>query len=709
MHPPSCSFTLPGLRRFRCRTGAFSLLLVLALLLPGCSGDGVPDAPLGTPPPPPTRPGDGLLERSVLQDVVDRQVERDGQALRAFLAHEDPGVRARAAFALASVQDPEAGQDLAELLEDPVAAVREDAAFALGQLPGEGYGAVLLQALAEEEDAAVRLRLLEAVGKVGGSSALAGLLEAELRGEETGALHLALARMGIRGVTTPASVSLLVEGLRSQAEGARTRAAYYFGRSTDPQPWAARAREIRGVLDSLPPRDPLAIHLLKGLARLDDPADTPRFLWWMESSPDWRVRAEAAAANTGRTADPAVRGQVFQALEDPSTHVAVNAAGVLAGSRQIPPREREELKDWVENHPDQWQRAGPILDLLGRMGEGAFLRSWLERWEESQVEPRTRGLGAMAFVPGEETTRTLVEALESPRPRIRATAMGALARRWRVERQDTSKHDLYFKAFARGVGMGDPGTVYVAAPALADSIFQSMGSVELLIQEYGTLELPEDLEGMQAILRALGQTGSPAAEVFLEEVLRRPDRALRQEAARALSNLRGQEVDVGVEAGEAERRVNWEGLAALGPRPRLVLETEKGTVRLVLLAENAPLTVQTIAGFAAEGLYDGVPFHRVVPNFVVQGGDFARQDGFGGPGFSIRSEFTHLPYHRGVVGMASAGKDTEGSQFFITHSMQPHLEGSYTAFGWVEEGMDVVDRLYVGDRIVTARVEDGGS
>ena len=98
----------------------------------------------------------------------------------------------------------------------------------------------------------------------------------------------------------------------------------------------------------------------------------------------------------------------------------------------------------------------------------------------------------------------------------------------------------------------------------------------------------------------------------------------------------------------------------------------------------------------------------MVPNFVAQGGDFTRKDGFGTPDFRIRSEFTQTPYRRGVLGMASSGKDTEGSQFFVTHSMQPHLEGSYTSFGWVQEGMDVVDLLYEEDRILSARVEPGG-
>jgi cyclophilin family peptidyl-prolyl cis-trans isomerase len=98
------------------------------------------------------------------------------------------------------------------------------------------------------------------------------------------------------------------------------------------------------------------------------------------------------------------------------------------------------------------------------------------------------------------------------------------------------------------------------------------------------------------------------------------------------------------------------------------------------------------------GFYSGLNFHRVVPNFVVQGGD-PRGDGWGGPGYAIRSEFSTLSYLTGSIGMASAGKDTEGSQFFITHSPQPHLDGRYTLFGRVVSGQDVVDRLLVDDRL----------
>jgi peptidylprolyl isomerase len=315
----------------------------------------------------------------------------------------------------------------------------------------------------------------------------------------------------------------------------------------------------------------------------------------------------------------------------------------------------------------------------------------------------------MAFVPTAAATRYLMDAARSPQPRIRATALGGLARRFRAERNDPSAVSAYFQVFTEGLRTGDPSAVFVCAPALADSLFVAMGSVEALREAYEASDLPEDLEGMQAILRALGATGAPETERLLRQEMASATGALRVAAAQGLSALTGEDVEAPADVVERGREVDWEALSTLGSRPRLVLETEKGTVTLVLDAESAPLTVQTVAGFAREGLYDDTPFHRVVPNFVVQGGDFARQDGFGGPGFSIRSELTGIPYRRGVLGMASAGKDTEGSQFFITHSMAPHLDSGYTSFGWVETGMDVVDVLYEEDRILTARVEAGGA
>jgi cyclophilin family peptidyl-prolyl cis-trans isomerase/HEAT repeat protein len=685
-------------------------VLGFVLLTGGCGPQGPPDRALGTPPPPPVRPSDGLLRRETLQRLVDFQVDRDGGALIGLLADPDAVVRARAAFALASVQDPAAGPPLSGLLTDPEAPVRRDAAFALGQLSDARYGGVLLGALRKEADPDVRRRIFEAVGKVGDELVLERLVELDLPPGESALRNLAVSRMGVRGVVLPSAVRHLVEELRNPDPRARENAGYFFGRSTATGQWATFAPRVRAALDSLPPDDPLAMHLLLGLASLGDPQDTPRFLWWLRMSPDWRIRTNAARGMGPRTADPRVRKGLMDALGDPSTHVAYSAASALTSVSRLPPGEGNDLKSWVESHWEDWRRAGPILALLGRQGQGEFILDWLDRWGEEDVIPRTRGLGALAFVPGAEAFDVLVEAAGSESSRIRGTALGGLARRWRVERNDSTTHARYFQVFSRGLQTRDPASTYVAAPALADSVFLALGSLDLLRETYEDMSLPGDLDGMLAILEALGETGAPEAEAFLRQEMEDPNHSIRETAARALAGLRGEEIDPppgGVSP--AEKTIDWESLGHLGSGPRLILQTEKGEVTLVLDTEGAPLTVQTIAGFAMEGKYDGVPFHRVVPNFVVQGGDFTRKDGYGGPGFEIRSEFTEIPYRRGVLGMASSGKDTEGSQFFITHSMQPHLDGAYTAFGWVEDGMDVVDLLYEEDLIVSARVEPGSA
>ena len=142
---------------------------------------------------------------------------------------------------------------------------------------------------------------------------------------------------------------------------------------------------------------------------------------------------------------------------------------------------------------------------------------------------------------------------------------------------------------------------------------------------------------------------------------------------------------------------------------KAVLTTEKGTFTIDLLPEDAPLTVDNFVKLARSGYFNGLEVHRVVPNFVMQDGD-PRGDGNGGPGWSIRCEINMVPYERGAVGMALSGKDTGGSQWFVTHSPQPHLDGGYTVFGRVNEpGMKVVDTIVRGDRIVAVKIIEGNS
>ena len=152
------------------------------------------------------------------------------------------------------------------------------------------------------------------------------------------------------------------------------------------------------------------------------------------------------------------------------------------------------------------------------------------------------------------------------------------------------------------------------------------------------------------------------------------------------------------------RMPDWERLQELGSRPYWRLETNKGEVVVRLDPLSAPFTVSSIDSLTRAGAYDGVAFHRVVHNFVIQGGDVGRGDGFGGPGYTIPTEPSLKSFERGAVGIASSGTDTEGSQYFVMHQWAPHLDADYTLFGTVVSGMDVVDRIQVGDLVIAASI-----
>jgi len=131
-----------------------------------------------------------------------------------------------------------------------------------------------------------------------------------------------------------------------------------------------------------------------------------------------------------------------------------------------------------------------------------------------------------------------------------------------------------------------------------------------------------------------------------------------------------------------------------------------GEITIEFFPGDAPKTVENFVTLAKQGFYNGLAFHRVVPGFVVQGGD-PKGNGTGGPGYTIKAEFNSRRHVRGSVAMArSQHPDSAGSQFYITYGAQPHLDGSYTVFGQVTSGMEHVDRIKQGDRMRTVTVSE---
>ena len=236
--------------------------------------------------------------------------------------------------------------------------------------------------------------------------------------------------------------------------------------------------------------------------------------------------------------------------------------------------------------------------------------------------------------------------------------------------------------------------------------------VERLVQAYQRAENDPFNDARLSAVAALGAIAgaSPTGRLrvatrFVGAVTRPTDYLVRRLADDTLPDAReawGSALPIATGRTAAEYRDvarRWLAPALTGQRnPRVTLETDRGTLEIELLPAEAPLTVAAFLGLVERRFFDGTRWHRVVPNFVVQDGD-PRGDGWGGPGFVLRDEVNPVRYDVGTVGMALSGPDTGGSQYFITHSAQPHLDGIYTVFGRVAAGGAVLDAIAQGDRI----------
>jgi cyclophilin family peptidyl-prolyl cis-trans isomerase len=209
-------------------------------------------------------------------------------------------------------------------------------------------------------------------------------------------------------------------------------------------------------------------------------------------------------------------------------------------------------------------------------------------------------------------------------------------------------------------------------------------------------------DAVLSIIDALGKQKTSASNEAIKKSLQSKDPLVRRRAAVVLkaNNLGDFASSVGTVKTSNTRADYQRALARAGHSVQAVVTTSKGSFTIEFLPRDAPLTVDNFIRLAQRGYFRGITIHRVVPNFVIQDGD-PRGDGNGGPGYQIRCEINQVPYERAAVGMALSGKDTGGSQWFVTHSRQPHLDGGYTVFGTVSSGMDVVDNIVRGDVIRT--------
>jgi cyclophilin family peptidyl-prolyl cis-trans isomerase/HEAT repeat protein len=243
--------------------------------------------------------------------------------------------------------------------------------------------------------------------------------------------------------------------------------------------------------------------------------------------------------------------------------------------------------------------------------------------------------------------------------------------------------------------------------------------------DFAVSEDKEINDAQLAILDAAVKKNKVTSKKILIKALNSPDFLVRQKAIQLIkqndlpkdfSNIEGKfetlkpyDPKTGTKLGQILNTQADYVRAVSRKSARAILTTEKGTFAIEFAPEDAPLTVDNFIKLARANYFNGLTIHRVVPNFVMQDGD-PRGDGNGGPDWEIRDEINMIPYERGAVGMALSGKDTGGSQWFVCHSPQPHLDGGYTVFGRVNEtDMKVVDNLVRGDKILSVKIVEGTS
>lgn len=253
--------------------------------------------------------------------------------------------------------------------------------------------------------------------------------------------------------------------------------------------------------------------------------------------------------------------------------------------------------------------------------------------------------------------------------------------------------EVIFKALE----LNDRGVAFAAGGLLANDELFVKDDFQQINDALSTFRLPEDIEVYQAFGGLYKQRFEEQAEPVIDSLASLGYVPLNRSLKQA-----GWDIEVPKGSETEFRTPNWNRLWKIGSQPVWVLETKKGVIKVQMKTLSAPATVSAIDSLSLAGAYNGVPFHRIVPNFVIQGGDIERQDGFGGPDFIIPTEASETEFGRGAAGIASAGIDTEGSQYFFMHQWKPHLNGRYTLFGNVIEGMDVVDRILPGDKVLNA-------
>jgi cyclophilin family peptidyl-prolyl cis-trans isomerase/HEAT repeat protein len=656
---------------------------------------------LRVPAPPPAQPLPANARKKPIAPVAPPDLLK-------LLVDPEARIRRRAALAVGRVGLPEGVEPLEAMLKDTDPDVRQMAAFALGLLADKRAEPALTAALQDEEPR-VRGRAAEALGLIGDAAAANAVGQMAAAYVKQGAVA-SLAPDDEQFPATPAADAVRLglfalvrlkawDPLASAVLDASGRAvsrwwpiAWSLQRINDKRALTAlqQLAEGQGIYTTA--------FAARGLGAIPDRSSVPVLLRLLTSAkgqvPVTVSVVRALAQIGGAEASAAVLRTLNADGIDPNVALeAVEALGTLRDRNALP---------YIQNlMTDKWptMRAAATRAAAHIDPEG-FLITLSGMDIDSNWVVRAALADVLATLPPEMAAGRLQQMLKDPDRRVYPSVLSAL-----VKLKAPGVDQMALSA------LKDPDFGVRAAAAEAVGELKPAGGAAALREAYRAGEGDANYTARAAALTALAKYGTPEAASTLRAAFADKDWAVRMHAA---DLIRSQDPSAAADAQTAIRPVPSAPIAAynspdlIGPpySPHVYIETSKGTIEIELAVLDAPQTTQNFMALARKGFFNGLQIHRVVPDFVVQDGD-PRGDGSGGPGYTIRDELNDRPYLRGTVGMALDWRDTGGSQFFITHSPQPHLDAKYTVFGHVVKGMDVVDRLQQLDTIQRVTVWDG--
>jgi cyclophilin family peptidyl-prolyl cis-trans isomerase/HEAT repeat protein len=617
-----------------------------------------------------------IFHDEMMQMIYTLQDNRDTQTLVPVLKDRHPGHRKAAALALASVQDKAAIQPLATLLGDNNIEVRSACAYALGQIGDPEAEPLLIKALDKEESAQVKGYILEALGKCGTDQGLAFLISLDLsKGEELLRVGQTrgIYRYSLRDKVLDQGTEKILDLLeKNDSPDITITAGNYLARlkGIDLTPHYRRLLALAQQKTCIFTRANLAL----ALGKAQHP-DVPVFLKTLLAKPhDYRIQVNTVRAlENFPYAD--VKDAVFTALANDNPHVAFQAA------------EYFKAKGTEVDAPLYRQAAEKIADFRARAGMWAAALKYAPKdnrngvidaivsayRQTALIYEKASLLAALAEAPSAHAF-VAEQAFSSSEKVIQSQAIATLVEMRRIlgSQIEPKEEQVFAGYFKQAIASGDGAMIGLCAGILHDpglgfkTIYKDASFLKAAL---AGIKLPMDIEAYQELQETM-------AFFYKEEASLPPTAAQKR-----------------------KKTADWQKVAAIAPDQKVLVKTTRGDITLRLLVNDSPLSVANFLELVESGYYRNHIFHRVVPNFVIQVG-CPRGDGWGGADFTIGSEFGLVYYGEGSVGMASAGKDTESNQWFITHSPTPHLDGRYTIFGRVTSGMEVVHKIGLGDRIL---------